>query len=54
MNCEGPEGRHNFLCVGPPGLWADLDQKPVVDTTGIGCFGPPGLESEKDDVSMCV
>jgi hypothetical protein len=31
---------------------ADLDQKPVVDTTGIGCIGPPGLESEKDGVSM--
>ena len=51
MNSEGPEGRHNLPCVGPRGLWAEIDRKPVVDTTGMGCFGPPGLESGKEDVS---
>jgi hypothetical protein len=54
MNSEGPEGRHNLPCVGPRGLWADGDQKPVVDTTGMGCFGPLGLESGKEDVSVSI
>ena len=54
MNCEGPEGRHNLIMIGPPGLWTDGDQKPVVDITGRGCFGPPGLESGKKDATVLL